>query len=594
MKRWIYDKSSFFLILIFVVATALIFFLMGLTYKHLEKLWHNTDMVNHSYEVSLTLETLYAEIKDVETQKRNYIITHDPSIIYEVTNSKEMINRTFRKLSYLIKDNPQQVKNMALLNEMIQYKFKIVNIALTDKTIEEDPEILKSNLLAGKNIMASISEKIDEMLGIERLLMQKRKQQFGLTQKSTPLFLYLIALFALGVLSFAFYKIFQDVRELKGANRDLQIAYNSAQLAEIVGNFGIWILDFETQKYVFSDNEYRLLGYQPKEFEATYDDFVKHVHPDDLQYVNEQSQKFFSEESHTPFIFRIIRKDGILRYFEASGKTITNRDGDKILLGITSDITDEVGSKRQLEEHNRILEASNKDLLAFNYVASHDLQEPLRKIETFISRLEEKDGNNLSENGSMYLQRMKSAAGRMRILIEDLLQFSRTTRAEKVYEKTDLNVLMENALEELHHLIDEKKAKIQVDELPVMSVIPFQVQQVFTNLINNSLKYSKADETPVITISSERIKAKSDPNIPSHENADFYRFCFKDNGIGFQQEFAKKIFDVFNRLHNKSEYAGTGIGLAICKKIAENHGGYIVAEGFPKEGAIFKLYLPCA
>ncbi|WP_297982931.1 ATP-binding protein [uncultured Chryseobacterium sp.] len=592
MKRWIYDKSSFFLILIFVVATALIFFLMGLTYKHLEKLSDSTGKVIHSYEVSLTLETLYSQMKDIETQKRNYILTHDPSIIYEVSDRKDKINESLVKLRKLIRDNPEQIENANMLGKMIQYKYKIIGQAFSENITTQDTDQLKLNLLAGKNIMASISDKIEEMVDIERVLMEQRKDEFGTNQKTTPLFIYLIALFALGLLSFAFYKIFKDVKEQRNSNRSLQLSLNSSKLAEMVGNFGIWTLDYKTDSYTFSDNEYRLLGYRPQEFVATYDDFVKHVHPDDLEYVHEQSQKFFTEKSHVSFTYRIFRKDGVMRYFEASGKTIVNKEGEKILLGITTDVTDKIGSKKTLEEQNRILEAANKDLLAFNYVASHDLQEPLRKIETFISRLNDKDGETLSESGKMYLDRMKSAAGRMRVLIEDLLQFSRTTRAEKVFEKADLNTLMDHSLEELQHVIAEKDAMVKVDKLPVMNIIPFQIQQMFTNLVNNSLKYSKEDVVPEIRITSERVRAEKDENIPQNAMGEFYKFTITDNGIGFEQEFAEKIFVVFNRLHNKSEYAGTGIGLAVCKRIVENHGGYIFAEGFPNKGSKFTVYLP--
>lgn len=592
MKRWIYDKSSFFLILIFVVATALIFFLMGLTYKHLEKLWYNSNQVNHSYEVSLSLESLYAEIKDLETQKRNYIITPDPSVVHEIHSRENKIKNIFTKLQKMVSDNPEQIKNLRSIDEMLKYEYKIIDQALATNYVEHDPDQLKANLLAGKNIMESISGKINDMLSVEKVLMRKRKESLGATQKFTPLFFYLIALFALGLLSFAFYRIFRDLRELRTANQNLQISLNSSRLGEIVGNFGIFIFDFKDRSYTFSDNEFRLLGYEPQEFVADYDDIIRHVHPEDVEFVKRESHKLITDHGTNPFTYRIIRKDGEVRYFETLGKTIINSDGEKILLGITSDITHEIDSKRQLEEHNRILEASNKDLLAFNYVASHDLQEPLRKIETFISRLSDKDGDNLSESGTMYLERMKNAAGRMRVLIEDLLQFSRTTRAEKVFEEADLNELIGHSLEELHHFIEEKHAVVNVQELPVMSVIPFQIQQIFTNLINNSLKYSREGVPPVINITCEKVNSRDDNRIPPNQTGDFYKFTIEDNGIGFDQKFAEKIFIVFNRLHSDNEYEGTGIGLAVCKKIVENHGGYIFAEGIPQDGSKFMVYLP--
>ncbi|WP_395043104.1 ATP-binding protein, partial [Flavobacterium sp.] len=180
---------------------------------------------------------------------------------------------------------------------------------------------------------------------------------------------------------------------------------------------------------------------------------------------------------------------------------------------------------------------------------------------------------------------------RMRILIDDLLQFSRTNKTEKVFEVTDLNLLLENAKQELAQNIEDKNATIESNVLPYLNVIPFQVQQLFTNLIGNSIKYSKENVAPIIKISSSMVVAQNDVLLPRNKNK-FHKITIKDNGIGFNQEYADRIFVLFSRLHNKNEYTGTGIGLAICKKIVENHKGYIFAKGQINEGATFTVYLP--
>jgi light-regulated signal transduction histidine kinase (bacteriophytochrome) len=179
----------------------------------------------------------------------------------------------------------------------------------------------------------------------------------------------------------------------------------------------------------------------------------------------------------------------------------------------------------------------------------------------------------------------------MRVLIDDLLQFSRTNKAEKVFEKIDLNGLLENAKQELAQLIEDKNAIIENTELPILNVIPFQIQQLFINLIGNSLKYGKENVIPQIKIESSLITAKDEELLPNTKDK-FYKISVEDNGIGFEQEYANKIFILFNRLHNKNQFDGTGIGLAICKKIVENHKGYIFAEGHPNEGSTFTIYLP--
>lgn len=591
MKMWNFKKPSFHLILIFVASAALIFFLMGLAYKQLEKLSHNTSYVNRSYEVSLTLERIYTHVKDVEILQRQYILTRDAGIKADIDLTIADIEAGFKKLQVETTGNPEQKQNGEVLYGYIQEHYMIVDKALHTDFGKDDPDELKHNLLAGKNVMANVRAQITEMLAIENGLLKKRKNEFHITQQSTPLFLYLISLLALGLLAFAFHRIFTDFREQESVNSRLQIVLNASNLAEIVGGFGVWILNLESKTYQFSDNQYRLLGYQPQEFRASLDFFLKHVHPEDQDDIKEKVQLLTEQSDPSPSVFRVYKKDGSLRYFQTTGAIVKLKSGEKVFLGITADITHEIDSTLMLEEQNRTLEANNQELVAFNYVASHDLQEPLRKIETFITRLKEKDGTNLTESGKMFLEKMHSSAGRMRTLIDDLLLFSRTTRAEKVFESTDLDSVMHHAQEELQQMIEEKKAVISFVKLPVLEVIPFQIQQLFINILSNSLKYCKADVPAFIGIKYEVVNSRDEAWLPKN-NLTYHKFIFSDNGIGFEQQYADKIFDVFNRLHSREDYAGTGIGLAVCKKIVENHKGYIFASSKPLCGAVFTVYLP--
>jgi PAS domain S-box-containing protein len=246
----------------------------------------------------------------------------------------------------------------------------------------------------------------------------------------------------------------------------------------------------------------------------------------------------------------------------------------------------------ELQDANKELEAMNKELSSFAYISSHDLQEPLRKIQTFSTRVMELEENNISEKGLGYLNRIVAAAQRMRLLIDDLLTYSRANNAEQIFEPTDLNSILRDVLNDLDNNIEEKKAVIECNPLPVMNVIPFQFYQLLFNLLINALKFTKPGRSPYILIRSATLPADRVPGLQKALAPSYYHLSVADNGIGFLPEHGDRIFEVFQRLHNRDEYEGTGIGLAICKKIVENHNGIIRAQGKPGEGATFHIYLP--
>ena len=248
--------------------------------------------------------------------------------------------------------------------------------------------------------------------------------------------------------------------------------------------------------------------------------------------------------------------------------------------------------QKDLEIKNHELLQSNSDLASFAYVASHDLQEPLRKIQIFSKRILEKEHENLSANGKDYFQRLMTATHRMQSLIIDLLNYSRLNTVEVEYTSTDLNSLLEEVQNDLNELIEETQTVIETDNLPIADIIPTQFNQVLSNLITNAIKFRKPDVNPVIKISSQIIDASEIKMQAVLIAAQYWKIQFSDNGIGFEQTYADRIFELFQRLHGRSEYDGTGIGLAICKKILQTHEGLIEAIGVPDVGATFNIYLP--
>lgn len=246
----------------------------------------------------------------------------------------------------------------------------------------------------------------------------------------------------------------------------------------------------------------------------------------------------------------------------------------------------------ELKNANKELESMNKELSSFAYISSHDLQEPLRKIHTFGSIIMANEYQNLSEAGKRNFSRMQLAATRMTKLIQDLLTYSRSNAAEKTFEKVDLNILLREVASDFADAVNDKDGIISIGPMPAINAIPFQIRQLFNNLVSNALKFAKEDVPPEITILSETVQGHSIDNPNADHGKEYLHVWVTDNGIGFSPQYASRIFEVFQRLHGKGEYEGTGIGLAICMRIAENHKAILNASSEPGEGAIFNIYFP--
>ncbi|RZJ73973.1 ATP-binding protein [Flavobacterium sp.] len=247
----------------------------------------------------------------------------------------------------------------------------------------------------------------------------------------------------------------------------------------------------------------------------------------------------------------------------------------------------------QLEEKNEMLLKSNKELQEFNYISSHDLQEPLRKIQTFVSRIQDSESGQFSEKALTYFDKIRESANRMRELINDLLSYSQTDQDKSKFEVVDLREVVEEVVDDLDEEIVKKSAKVEIGEMCQATVVPFQFSQLFYNIIGNSLKYSSKDRSPEIKIESKLVE-NLNPENPDLGDGKYCRIRISDNGIGFSQKYADRIFELFQRLHTKSEFSGTGVGLAIVKKIVENHKGVISAKGTLDVGAQFEILIPQA
>ena len=279
--------------------------------------------------------------------------------------------------------------------------------------------------------------------------------------------------------------------------------------------------------------------------------------------------------------------------FYLARRDIKAREAKGAILRESRDMLERRVAERTVElaDANLELERSNRELQDFAFVASHDLQEPLRKIQAFGDRLRTTQASNFDDQGRDYLDRMHGAAGRMHTLINDLLTFSRVTTKAQPFERIDLNKIASDVLNDLETTIEQSGGRVELSELPAIDADPLQMRQLFQNLIVNALKFQKPDSDPVVKVAARNVRKDTSDSDESASN-EFVEITFADNGIGFDEKYLDRIFTPFQRLHGRNEYEGTGIGLAVCRKIVERHGGNLTARSAAGEGATFIATLP--
>lgn len=287
------------------------------------------------------------------------------------------------------------------------------------------------------------------------------------------------------------------------------------------------------------------------------------------------------------------RKDGTRFWGSIVITALHNPDGEVIGFSkVTRDLTERKLAEDKLREYSSELEFQNKELEQFAYAASHDMKEPLRKIHLYNSFINENKNNTLDAKSREYLNRSINAVKRMNDLIEDLLTYSKSTSTVESFEETDVNSLLKEIVAHHKEEFEQKHVKITIDKMPKMEVVPFQFNQLMDNLVSNSIKYAHPERNVEIAITYKLVKGSKLINRDAEPDVDYHRISVIDNGIGFEPQYEQKVFEIFQRLSNPTGVKGSGIGLAICKKIVQNHKGFIKAIGRMNEGATFEIYLP--
>lgn len=370
-----------------------------------------------------------------------------------------------------------------------------------------------------------------------------------------------------------------DVSVLRKAELDLKHAQEKLNLVLDNGHVGVWERDLKNNRLIFDKRMDRMFGLEEGTFEGTYEAFEKCLVAEDLPHVREAVRKALNEKIPIDTIYRVKLPDGKVNHINSKGFVIEEEEGQPVrLAGVCFDITEmREGAEEALFKLNEELLRSNKELEQFAFVASHDLQEPLRTISTFTNLLAQRYKEKLDGDARQFLHYTVEGASRMQVLINDLLSYSRIATRGQEFSEVDLNKILKATLGNLKIRIEEKNALITSDKLPVIYGDEGQLGQLVQNLVGNALKFCTT--MPRIHVSARK-------------ETDHYLFSVKDNGIGIEAQYSDKIFLIFQRLVNKEEFEGSGIGLAICKRVVERHGGKIFFESKPGEGTTFYFTIP--
>ncbi|MCH6232865.1 ATP-binding protein [Cognataquiflexum rubidum] len=355
----------------------------------------------------------------------------------------------------------------------------------------------------------------------------------------------------------------------------------------LVENFGEGALNLTEEGLIVYTN-----NYFPRLLNLSYEDVIgnsiyQYVHPESRETFSKLFQKALTSQIKGE-IYLSLANNKVPVYISLTSLFPTIPTVGMII----TDLTEKKKEEEILKSKNAELIKLNNQLQAFAYITSHDLQGPLRKIQILISHIIDNERIKLSEKGKDFLNRVQYAANSMQVLVQDLLEYSRTNTVVGKLEYTELNQIIDEVKDELKEELEDKKAIVEVTALNSVNIIPFQFRQLMHNLIVNALKFSNPTIRPYILIKSEIAKGIAFDHVKLTPQKEYCHISVSDNGIGFEQEYSEKIFEIFYRLHQQTDYNGTGIGLAIVKNIVENHSGIIIATSKLNKGTTFDIYIP--
>jgi len=560
----------------FIVCFILLITIIILNRVTFDRMKSFTKEVDHTRDVITGFESVSNDFKSAQIYTAGSISDSLKKFYSLYKRDAEALNPELTQLKRIVNDNPEQVRRIDTLINNINRHLPL----LLQKNITEIIQMGEGWRLSE---LFSIHETINRGIEHERQLLNKRTRELNTFTRLNNQLSIAFGILAITIFIFTFLSNLFISKKSKWLEGFLESILNTSQNGIVhlkalrehgqIADFKIEFMNQATD-HLFELNSTALVG---KKLSETPSYLGEPVLIDQYHKVVESGQ---AAELET-----LYKKGRTEKWFLVSLARLDD--------GVTAsfhDISQLKKFEEELKDKIHDLEHSNSELEQYAYVASHDLQEPLRKIRSFGSYLQDTQANKLDEKGQQLLGKIMSSADRMSSLIKDILSFS-SLKKQRDYVPVDLNAIVQGVLHDLDLLIAQKNASVQTSILPTIEAIPLQMTQLFYNLINNSLKFSKEEAPPVIHISCKLIGENEKPS-SLIKHTRYYEILLKDNGIGFNMEYAEQIFGLFKRLNHVQLYSGSGIGLALCRKVVENHKGLIRAEGKEKDGAQFHIYLP--
>lgn len=593
----------------------------------------NERRVAHTHLVKERLNTLRVNFFEAQSAVRGFVIAWRFEYLQPYVDAEDRIDSEFRELKSLLADNPSQLARLSeayrVRLEFQSFQRKVLAVG-REQGAEAAREVVKT--ARGKFLIDEIARIVDSMTQVEARLLSDRREIARIRYWQVVIAGAIGCTLSIAMTGFALWIVWRELQqrrktEVALTNQVEETRLNAERFRILTESVPtpIWIARPDGVP-IFVNRSWQQYTGMTVEI-ARIEVWLSAFHPEDVDRVcaiwrsaDGGSKAVYSDE------VRVRRAvDHSYRWHRLTAVPVRSRAGElQSWVGTLTDIHDQKDQAESLEQAVRLrtqelrrannalqeevterirteernlavaaeLRRSNEELEKFAYVASHDLQEPLRKIQAFGDRLHRKCRDQLGDQGKEYIDRMLASATRMRTLIDDLLTFSRVASTVRPHVAVDLNDTLKGVMGDLEAALQQSQGRIVSNLLPTINAEPLQMRQLFQNLIGNALKFAKPNEPPLISITATDLNdlpPDADPPPPGFAG---WRLSFSDTGIGFEQVHEQRIFEVFQRLHGREEYAGTGIGLAICRKIVERHGGTIHARGQPGIGATFFIDLP--